>query len=239
MKINQPTSQGSFGIPPHLKQAQQEALENKKKADERQERERKLTNMVENTQEPNVVEDDFGLAPGEKMPRAEADEDAKVREPIDPLKNLKELGIELEDEDFQKLLFKGFIEKDVEVVPSIRGSKPLVATFKLLTTNEYDLIDELIGEDIKVLNMTNDGFQSRRSAWILAVGITKLMGKPVCPPVLRKDKNIDLKATYRRKRDILGLLSPAVITKMMKIHGTFTVTANAIVADPEADYLKK
>jgi hypothetical protein len=241
MKVNKPISQGSFGIPPHLKKAHEEAVKNKQEAEERQERKDEFMKQVEESSGPEVLEDNFGEAPVEHVPKAESSEEIveDATKAKTPLTNLEEMGINLDDEDFQKLIFKGYIEKDVEVIPSIRGSKPLIATFKLLTGNEYDLIDELVGEEIKVLDMTNDGFQTRRSMWILALGLTKLMGKPICPPVLGKDKKINFKATYKRKREIVGLLSPAVLTKMMKIHGTFTLAANAIIADPDANYLKK
>ena len=243
MKVSKPTGQGSFGIPPHLKEEHERAM--KKKEEEQKKREvPKPEAGIPTPDAPGPVFEDTGFAEDPNpMPKAEADpvpEEAPAEDKaVDPLTALEEVGIELEDEDFQKLLFKGFIEKEVAVVPPIRGSQPLNANFKLLTGNEYDLVDELLGEELKSVNMTNEGFQTRKSMWILSLGITKLMGKPVCQPIMTEDKKVDPKKTARKKRQVLGLLAPSVITKMMAIHGTFTVSANAIVADPEADYLKK
>lgn len=249
MKVNNPrTKQGSFGIPPHLKASHEKALKDKEEAEERGERMEKFNETIQQNSAPPVEDDDFDA--GEAPSRAEADpevevehEEAITKKSIDdnanPIKSLEKIGVTLESEDFHKLVFKGHIEKEVEVVPEIMGNKPLIATFKLLTVGEYDMVDELLGEDIKMLEMTRDGFDTRRSTWIITMAVTKLNGKPVCKPIIGKDKKVNWKATYRKKREIIALLSPTVMTKMIHIHGIFTMSANAIVSNPEADFLKK
>lgn len=235
MKIGSNSNfQGSFGIPQHLKEAEEEFRQKKSDREARP---------------------DFESDPGE-MPPAEMDEEyesseqaeseIEARAKMNPIEALEaDFGIKFEDEDFQKILFKGYLEKDIVAVPSIRGLKPLVVTLKSLNGEEYDLVDELLAEDIRDVRMTNDGFATRRNMWILAVAATKIQGKPIPMggPEFTTDasgkKEVDVKATVRKRRSNLAKLNAAVITRIMRIHGQLTLAINAIMEDPEADFLKK
>jgi hypothetical protein len=233
MKIGSSSNfQGSFGIPQHLKEAEEEFRQ--KKAD----REARPDFESEHQDTP-PAEMDEEYESGEQI---ESEIEARVKmNPIEALE--KDFGIKFEDEDFQKILFKGYLEKDIVAVPSIRGIKPLVVTLKSLNGEEYDLVDELLAEDIRDVRMTNDGFSTRRNMWILAIAVTKIQGKPICVQEFTTDasgkKEVDVKATVRRKRSILAKLNAAVITRIMRIHGQLTLAINAIMEDPEADFLKK
>jgi len=160
-----------------------------------------------------------------------------------PLQQLKDMGIELTDDDFQKILFKGFVEKEVVVFPSVRGKREMTATLKTLTGDEYDQADELLAEEISDVRATNEGYQTRRNMWVLSFGVTGLAGKPLGKVVSTKDAQgrdiVDLKETARLRRDTLGLLSPAILTKLMRLHGAMTVAINSAVEDPDANFLLK
>jgi hypothetical protein len=158
-----------------------------------------------------------------------------------PLDTLKSIGVELTDDDFSKIVFRGYLEKEITVVPPIRGSRPLMATFKTLTGKEIDEADELMAEDISQdVKMTNQGYEVRRSMWHLSYGVTQLMGKPVSHDVkFAKSEKINTKGTVREKRKVLAALSPAILAKMMNIHNVLTGSINSIISEPEADYLKK
>lgn len=223
-----PGAKGSFGVPEELKAAGDRFKEQRDREESR----------------PSM--DDEPEAP---MPRASSDEDAfadedegeALRKAVDPLAPLAKLGVVLDDEDFHKVLFKGFVEKDVVIVPAFRTVKALSATFKTLTIKEYDDVDELLAEDARDIRMTNDGFASRRSLWILAFGITKLQGKPLTN-VYRGEgaaKEFDAKATAKARRAILADLSHGVINRMIHVHAAMTVAIDTIIQDPEAVYLKK
>lgn len=222
--------QGSFGIPQQLK-------------DEMEDFKRRATAERAHKEEEEASEEEqhFEEIP-DRMPQAEVDDagEPALPNPIESLK--KDFSITLEDEDFHKIIFKGFLEKEVVVLPSIRGTSPMKATFKTLTGEEYDIVDVLLAEDIRDTRMTNEGYSTRRSMWILALGVTHIQGKPVCPIEYRetdKGREVDLKATAQGRRSVLSKLNASVLTRFTRIHGQLTLAINAIFEDPEADYLKK
>jgi hypothetical protein len=239
MKIGQSIpGQGSFGLTPEMK-AQVENYHTKKVVAE------KGGDVVdENSPWSNLptiadyVEDQELEA--DPAPVVE-NETIKKAVSTNPLEALKTIGVELTDDDFSKIVFRGYLEKEVVVIPSIRNTRPLVATFRTLVGREIDEADELMAEDISQdVKMTNQGYDVRRSMWQLSYGVTQLMGKPVAHDVkFAKSEKINSKGTAREKRKVLSALSPAILAKMMNIHNVLTISINAIVADPEADYLKK
>lgn len=235
MKLGQsvPGAKGSFGVPPELKA----------------EGDRMMASVAKDDSERPSM--DGYEEPQEHMPKATADDDVLAEEGAarkppassdSPLDTLSKYGVELEDEDFHKVLFKGFMEKEVVIVPAFRTVKALSATIRTLTVQEYDEVDELLAEDMRDVKMTQDGFNSRRSMWILSYGIVRLQGKPVHNPVYvgeGADKEFDSKATARKRREVLGKLGHAAINRMIYLHAAITVAIEAIVQDPEAYFLKK
>jgi hypothetical protein len=241
MKINQGVpQQGSFGLTPEMRE-QVEKYSTRKTTLEKPE-------ASEQWDEEPVAGSRFPMA---EEPDEEAFEELDaVQEqaapersmaPSNPLENLKGIGVELTDDDYSKIIFRGYLEKDIVVFPSIRGTKPLVATFRTLIGKEIDEADELMAEDISQdVKMTNQGYEVRRSMWHLSYAVVKLMGKPVSHDVMfAKSEKINTKGTAKAKRKVLAAMSPAVLAKMMHLHNVFTVSVNAILSDPEADYLKK
>jgi hypothetical protein len=220
---------GSFGIPPALREAEERIKQAREQGEFRPDFESDPSEQEEQEEQ------------GEEESAQHQEEALVIKNPLEVLKS--SFGIVLEDEDFHKILFRGFVEKDIEAVPSIRGSKPLIATIKSLNGQEYDLVDELLAEDIRDVRMTNDGYSTRRNMWILSFAIPKLQGKSYVSPVLMKDQEgkdvLDAKATAKKRRAKLATLNAAVLTRLMKIHGQLTLAINAIMEDPEADFLKK
>lgn len=231
MKVGQNGFKGSFGIPPEIKEAGEKFMKRQDKEEARPSID--FRDDEEFVEEESDVED-FGGDAGDTGDKVETNE-YKIPTPEE---NLKKVGIELTEEDFHKILFRGFVEKDVEIFPAMGANKRLYVTMKTLTGHEYDEVDELLAEEIRDKKMTNDGYTTRRSMWILAYGISSLQGKKVHPDVLRDDE-LDTKATAKKKREVLGRLSPAVLSKLMRIHGIFTANLNLIIEDPESQLLKK
>lgn len=211
MKLGQ-TAQGSFGIPPQMQEAlnrqqQQQSKKAQEEASERVEAEAQIEEDVETSKE----------------------EEAEVK-PLNPVEMLTKIGVDFNDKDLHQLLFKGFIEKDVPVVKNV-----LTATFKTLTGDEYDAVDELVADDIKNVPMTGDGYQTRRAMWIISLGVTKLQGKPVCKPVMGQDGvTIDIRETAKARRKVLGALAPSVSNQLIQKHGALTVAMDLITANPES-----
>lgn len=240
MRINQPAaSQGSFGLTPQMKESVQSY---KARVEKLNDEEDLGGDAVSEESIESVFSDDAG--------RSSFTQDSSVDRDVikedSPLECLKRIGVELSDDDLFKIIFRGYLEKEIVVVLPVGGrTKPLVATFRTLTGEEVDAADELLAEEIGDTKMTNDGYHTRRSMWILSYGLTHLAGKPVCNPVeYTKSKSEDapkfnMKATIKLRRKVLSTLNPGVLAKMMHLHSIFTVNINAIIANPEADYLKK
>lgn len=236
MKIGQSIpSQGSFGLTPEMRE-QVENYQTKKVAVDTEKEEEKPNPWS------NLPTEDYTEA-GELEEEPSSEEVPAIKKVLatNPLDTLKTIGVELTDDDFSKIVFRGYLEKEITVVPSIRGSRPLTATFRTLTGKEIDETDELMAEDISHdVKMTNQGYEVRRSMWQLSYGVTQLMGRPLADEVkYAKSEKVNTKGTSRAKRQVLAALSPAILAKMMNIHNVLTISINAIISDPEADYLKK
>jgi len=241
MKFSQPnTSQSSFGIPDHVKEAGEKFRQAREDAQAKAEDALKADPVYDEgyTTEPEVE--------NQQEPPEATEEVAASSDPLvdgaNPVEILEKMGVFLEDEDYHKIVFRGFLEKDVIVVPAFKKARQLSVTFKTLSGQEYDYVDELVAEDLRDMRMTQQGYDTRRSMWVLTFGVSKMDGKPICQPamsVTTKGKQVDAKATARRKRDVLGLMHPAILSKMIRYHGAITLAINEIVTTPEAEYLKK
>jgi len=228
MDVKKPAQQGSFGIPQNMREAHDRQRQQR---EQREQAERDRTNA-------STAEDTLGGTQPEQ-PAAKTDEaadkgsqapgvDDKIVDETDPAKILAQLGITLEDADLETILFKGYIEKEIPLV----GGK-IKATLKTLTGEEYEWVDELLAADVRSKPMTDDGFASRRSMWILAFGVTKLQGKPVIAPVV-KDKKVDPVETAKAKRVVLSKLNPQMlINPMIKAHGKLATALNLMGEKPE------
>jgi hypothetical protein len=174
---------------------------------------------------------------GEPTPPVETqtvtDEDVKKNR---PLALLKRIGIELTEDDFSRLLFKGYVEKTVTVCVDPASKKPFTALFRSITGEEYDEADELLSEELKTVEMTRGGLENRRSMWVLSYGCTKLDGRDIIKPVMKGDK-LDSKETAKARKKALGRMSPTVLNKMMRMYGVFTMALDLIIEDPEKAFL--
>lgn len=228
MKINtDPSFSGSFGIPPKMREAEERFREEKAKA--------------QDSDQAEQVVSDFDFGQQDEGP-AKAEQEELMRGPITPEDLLKKIGVELGDDDFQKLFFRGHVEKEVTLFPARSGQKPFTVTMKTLTGLEYDEVDELMADDVQALKMTNEGYSTRRNMWTLCFAVSHLAGKPVCKPVMKQlsgNEVVDLKETAKKRREVLSRLSGSVISKMMRVFGTLSVAINDIVENPESGLIKK
>lgn len=157
MKMNEAANkhtQGSFGIPPEMKEA---AEKHKTKAEPKQ------------RPPQEELKQETPDAPSESK-------DVKVKTPLDVLQGM---GADFTEEDFSRLIFKGNYETTIDV---IKGR--LTAKFRTLSTREHDEIDEIITTELKDTPMTEDGLRSRTSLLIISYGVTELQGKPLTKQIL-------------------------------------------------------
>ena len=157
-----------------------------------------------------------------------------------PKEMLAEVGVELNEDDFHNLVFRGYIEKDIEVVKNPISGKPLTATVKTLTAEEVDLVDELLVEELETTKMSNAGMETRRSVWIGAMAVTKLMGRPlVKKPPVDENGDVDIKAFTKAKKSVLIKLAPFVVDKIIQKHATIVTSYNLILNNNGGDDILK
>lgn len=235
MKLNQPQSQvqGSFGIPKHMREhlekAQQAKYEDERpKIDSEEDRVGPVPELKMGADDGFVTGDDEETAADKRLKG--------------PLEVLKELGVPFSEEDAHDVIFRGYIEKEIVVFPAMGGRPAVRYSFKTLTGQELDLVDELLAEEIKETRMTQDGYTTRRNMWILSFGLVKANGNDL-PRVTTKGRDgvemVDLHATARARREALSRMNSWVITLLMRTHTKMALAINAIIEDPEATLLKK
>lgn len=237
MKLNNPVSAapGSFASPEKLAAQMRDQQDVKKKADTAKE----ATDAVAKEMAQSAEE----WPMNEAVPMPEADATPARSQPMGktPIERLKELGIEPVEDDFHSLIFRGYIEKEVEVIKNPMTGKPLTAVLRALTSEEVDAVDELLVEQIESTKMSNEGLEIRRSVWLMSIAVRKLAGKPLVKksPV---DENgvVDIKAEARARRAVLIKLNPFLLSRMIQIHSVMVSAFNELLSGHGSeDFLKK
>lgn len=164
-----------------------------------------------------------------------------VAKALDPVEVLKVLGVELTSEDYNRLVFKGYITKDIVISFNPLTQADVKATFKTLTAQEHDEVDELLAGEMKQLDMTTAGRDSRQGTWILAFSMTHIDGMELQKAVMQKNSStrIDTKETAKRRVRIVRALSPYVIESAANAYNAFSTAIRLISADPKKVFLKK
>lgn len=215
---------GSMGIPQEMRDAmeQQQAQKNARARRENGEP------PVDNIKEVDSTHPDLETKSEESTDTKEA-----PHKEVGAKQIFKRLGIELGEEDIQKIIFKGYVEKEVSIV-----EKYLKAKLKTLTTEEYNLVDEVIADEAKNSDMSVDGYNARKSVLTVACGLVELNGKPVIKKVPKEDDgSVDLKKYMLLKRQVLDKMSGSVVDKLIESHGAFSLGVNMAIRNPE-DLLK-
>lgn len=235
MKLGAPPVRGSMGIPPEMTEAferQREAVKKKAEA------------SAEARTEPTVAVDD-GFGAEEPSRVDDPDKNPEEKDGMDPESLLKEIGIEITDEDLHRFVFKGYVEKDVKL-SFFGGRKILTPTLKTLTANEYDIVGELLGAELNDSTIMRDEIVTRRNMWTLALGVTKVDGRPLAKPVMMdvvKDgktvQKVDPKATAKLYREVLGSLAAPVVSEVIMAHGKLSLALQLMTQSRGAAVLKK
>lgn len=220
MQTENARPRGSFGIPQDMLEA----------ANKHRDQAQKKAAPPSADEQPNLQAPPEAAESEEETQKADEPAKGDSFNDLNPRKILQKLGIDFSEDDMQSVIYKGYVEKEIEV---IKGS--LKAVFRTLTATEFDEVDELMGEDLKNLQMTRAGYESRQSMWIISFAVTQLAGKPVARAVMQKDgKTPDTKAIAQARRVVLGAMSGSVINKIIRIQGLFQTAVNMIVEDPDA-----
>jgi hypothetical protein len=212
----------SFGLPDNVKKAMADREQQKSKPQVEQQ-------AQQTEQEP---------AP-ELSDQTDASKDKPVKR--DPEKEgfaiLKEIGVDFNETDFHNYLFRGHITK--EVVISKTSSMVFSATVKTLTSNELNLADGLLAEDIDNLKMTRDGMLARRSIWYLSFGLQALVDKPITKQIYKDDagKELDLVAMAKERQEVIVGLAPGVTDKLIRMQAALTSALNLLIENKDTLFL--
>ena len=233
MKTHQSRPRGSFGIPPEAHEAAAKFRE-KQAEDAAMEEEEEGPGAVEEEEEEDSAEDAHKPAP--PPPQTYGSETVVELTKKKPRDALNAIGLSLTDQDFQSVLYRGYVEKEMELVPAIGGIKPMMVKLKTLTPEEFNLVDELVAEDLENIKGTNTGFQVRRELWNVAFATIEINGREIAKVKRDKDTEPDLKDLARKRQKILQQLAPGVINKLMKTVTIMGWAISAIVEDPKSNF---
>lgn len=202
---------GSFGIPDEMKQQMDKHKERRKEE-----------------------EADQAKSDSEPTEAVEAkDDNNRVAEQAKTMAVLKELGVEFLENDFQSLIIKGFVEKNITIVQY--KNIQLVATMKSLTADDYDDVEEILMREVNEVATTSNGGINKKAMLYLCYSITKLNGKPVNKTVF-KDKaktTVDTKRTALKRREVLRKMDGHVIDLMTRKQASYSLCMRQIINDPE------
>jgi hypothetical protein len=222
---------GSFGVPAEVQEAAQKARDQaRKERDARGTPAQGATaatadasdDMSHDSVAPRVEDTGFSGLSGD-LPT-----DATAKK-LDPLDQLRKIGVDFTEEDVHNLVFKGTVSKEIAV---FKGVTQLSATLKALTVEECDLVDELTAEEIGKTAMTNSGADSRRAIWTLAFAVTHLNGRMLRDldkeGAVGKD-GIDLKKKAQLYREALRKMSPYVMRVLGELQSIYAASLNLLM----------
>lgn len=237
MKLNNPVgaAASSFSSPEKLAAQMREQQEVKKKAEVAKEATDNLIKEVAQTNEEWPMNEAAPVPEPEEAPKSTS----SFGKP--PIERLKDLGIEPVEEDFHSLIFRGYIEKEVEIIKNPMTGKPLTALLRALTAEEVDAVDELLVEQLESTKMSNEGVEIRRSVWLMSIAVRKLAGKQLIKkPITDENGVTDIKAEARARRSVLIKLNPFLLSRMIHVHSVMVSSFNELLSGQGSeDFLKK
>lgn len=235
MKFSQAakTTGGSFGIPPEVDPRIQKPEKPPRPADE-----------PAQGQGSASLDEGFDLAqaPGGEAPSEYTEKQRTA------LSELAEMGVEITGDEWSSVLYKGFLEKELKIldVPDKKTKqlKPFKMTFRTLTAEEHDLADALLAEEVRNTNMTKEGYDNRKQVWHFALALQKVDGRVFCDPLLKPNPDtqkdeVDRTATAKKKRQLVGKMSPSVVSIASTKFWRFKGLIDLLLEDPNQIFLEK
>lgn len=237
---NAPKASGSFSSPEKL--AEEFAEQRKKKVREEEAKEstdKVVQDLKEESTEEWPLNEDAPIPEPDLEPAPDGTKRGFSKKPIEIL---RDMGIEPQEEDFHDLIFRGYIEKEVEILKNPVTKKPFKVEIKALTAEEVDMVDELLMEEVGGMRITTEGMEARRSTWILSVAIQKISGRNIVKEANHSDEKgvVNKKSLAKAKRSVILKLNPFILSKIVSAHANMVASYNSILnEDTEDDILKK
>jgi len=226
---------GSFQMPESLKKKvqEQEAL--------RREKARPFEgDETESVQEggwsvPSEEELEETIQKNTKVEKVEELDD--ILKPRGVLKALKEMGVEITEDDVNDYLFYGTIKKSVNIFQMKKG-KFFTATIRTLTSKDYMVVEDIIGDYLKFNDMTREGLGSLRTLSVLSLGVVELQGRPTIDSWDSKDDSAAaIKKRALENKKVLEELAPGTINKINHVHAALTTAFNNMLDEGNSPFL--
>lgn len=148
-----------------------------------------------------------------------------ILKPEGVLDSLKSLGIEIDSTDLEKYLFYGFVEKTVPVM-KLSDKKSFTVKIRTLTSKQYMAVEDMIGDRLRISDMTREGMGSYRTLAVLSLAVTELMGRTTTEGLVEAKLPSELRNKAYENLKIIEELSPGVVNKINLIHSTLTTAFN-------------
>jgi hypothetical protein len=105
--------------------------------------------------------------------KKEKTRDEIIKEEIKVLE--KELGVSISDSDVDSYLFKGYVEKEIDVIA--KKSKVIIKT--LVVRERLEVESELSKKSTENPSITNQAYEHYRSIFIMSKAMIAFNGKPI------------------------------------------------------------
>lgn len=160
-----------------------------------------------------------------------------ILKPRGVLDALKEMGIEITENDINDYLFYGTVKKTINVF-KIKKEKSFTATIRTLTSKDYMVVENIIGDYLKQSDMTREGLGSLRTLSVLSLGVVELQGRPTIDSWDSEDDTMGaIKKRGLENKKILEELAPGTINKINHIHATLTTAFNNMLHEGNSPFL--
>lgn len=135
------------------------------------------------------------------------------------------LGVKFTEEDFTKLLFNGSYEATIEIRPGLK------VKLRTLQAVDYNELDEKIANASKDIAMTEEGYKSRFTMFVLSYGLLQINGKEVVRP--KANQKVTTSELADLRYAMLVNMAPAVINLIANKHNLLTMAINTVVGDSQ------
>lgn len=135
----------------------------------------------------------------------------------------EKLGVKFTEDDFTKLLFNGTFEATIEIRPGLK------VKLKTLQAEDFNEVDEKLANMAKEVSMTEEGYRSRFTTFVLSYGLIQINGKNLVMSKSGKDVRASEMADLRYAQIVK--MAPAIINAIANKHNLLTMAINSVVGD--------
>jgi len=230
-----PGAGGSFNKPEAMKSAIEQDRSRRRTSEE--EHEFRQSNPAPSNKPDSIQDEGWSVptpTPDIQLPKEDVpDSFEEVLKPEGVLKELKRLGVEITEEDIEYYLFKGSLEKTIPIF-KISNKKTFTAKIRTLTGDQYMVVEEIVGDSLRITDMTREGVSHLRTIAVLSMAVVDLMGRPT---IKTWGSDISEKIKAMENMTVIKALAPGVINKINHLHSAMTVAFNTMLDEGNSPFL--